>query len=283
VAPDESLLAIEQIRQLKARYFRLLDNKQWDEWGEVFTVDAELRFGPGEDEVLAGREAIVAGVSRVLGDGVTVHHGTTPEIDLVSDTDATGIWAMDDDVSLPGLRLRGAGHYHETYRRDDDGRWRIRSSELVRLRRDLAPDPDPVTIRPAIADLVARYNITADAGRFDDTVALFTDDAVLELPDGERAGRPAIAELFAETAARLRHAARGPAAVRHLSATVQVDVVDAEHATGRAYYVVFLDEGPDHWGRYIDEYRRDDGVWRIARRRVTVDGEVPDSWASTQR
>ena len=39
MAPDESLLAIEQIRQLKARYFRLLDTKQWDEWGEVFTVE----------------------------------------------------------------------------------------------------------------------------------------------------------------------------------------------------------------------------------------------------
>jgi hypothetical protein len=86
--------------------------------------------------------------------------------------------------------------------------------------------------------------------------------------------------MFADTAARLAGDVATPRAVRHVSATHQVDVDDADHARGRAYYVVFLDDGPDHWGRYIDEYRCDDGVWRIARRRVTVDGRVPGSWAS---
>jgi len=283
VEVDERAWEIEQIRRLKARYFRLMDTKQWDEWADVFTADAELRFGPGPDEVLAGRDAIVAGVSRVLGDGITVHHGHTPEIDLVGPVEASGIWAMADDVTLPGLRLRGAGHYHDRYRKDDDGAWRIRSTELVRLRRDLTPDPDPAIVRSAIADLVARYNMGADAGRFDEVVALFTDDAVMELPDAEHVGRDAIGAMFADTAERLRGATGGPGAVRHLSGTLQVDVVDTDQARGRAYYVVFLDRGPDHWGRYIDDYRRDDGVWRIARRRVTVDGEVPDSWSARTR
>jgi len=31
--------AIEQLKQLKARYFRLMDQKRWDEWQEVFTED----------------------------------------------------------------------------------------------------------------------------------------------------------------------------------------------------------------------------------------------------
>ena len=33
------LIAIEQIRQLKARYFRSMDQKDWDLWEQVFTED----------------------------------------------------------------------------------------------------------------------------------------------------------------------------------------------------------------------------------------------------
>jgi hypothetical protein len=31
--------AIEQIKQVKARYFRLVDHKRWQEWGQLFTED----------------------------------------------------------------------------------------------------------------------------------------------------------------------------------------------------------------------------------------------------
>ena len=30
---SEDLVEIEHIRQLKARYFRLMDQKRWNEWG----------------------------------------------------------------------------------------------------------------------------------------------------------------------------------------------------------------------------------------------------------
>jgi hypothetical protein len=36
------LLDIEAIKQLKARYFGLMDQKLWSEWGEVFTADAAM-------------------------------------------------------------------------------------------------------------------------------------------------------------------------------------------------------------------------------------------------
>ena len=43
----EDLVEIEQIRQLKARYFHLMDQKRWDEWEQVFCEDARIfSFGP---------------------------------------------------------------------------------------------------------------------------------------------------------------------------------------------------------------------------------------------
>jgi hypothetical protein len=133
--------AIEAIRQLKARYFRLLDTKQWAAWGEVFTGDATMRVdrgvatGGGSVEQIGteGRAAIVAMVEGSVGPHTTVHHGHMPEIELVSPTEARGIWAMADFVDYPGRRLEGHGHYHETYR-FEDGAWRIASLHLTRLR-----------------------------------------------------------------------------------------------------------------------------------------------------
>ena len=67
---------------------------------------------------------------------MTVHQGHMPEIDLTSETTATGIWALNDIVIWPnGMRLDGYGHYHETYEKGADG-WRIKSSKLTRLHAD---------------------------------------------------------------------------------------------------------------------------------------------------
>ncbi|GAB5451034.1 MAG: nuclear transport factor 2 family protein [Halioglobus sp.] len=127
------LLAIEDIKRLKARYFRALDSRQWDEFSECFTSDlvADFRGAPGT--LSEGRDTFIASLRDVLGDAPTVHHGHSPEIDIYDDNNASGIWAMDDCVDLPGLSLRGWGHYHEQYRREA-GQWRISSTRLTRLR-----------------------------------------------------------------------------------------------------------------------------------------------------
>jgi hypothetical protein len=64
-----------------------------------------------------------------------------PEIDVTSPTTATGVWAMEDMLRWPtGMELHGFGHYHETYEKVE-GRWRIKRSELTRLRMDIT-QPD---------------------------------------------------------------------------------------------------------------------------------------------
>ena len=134
------LLDIEEIKRLKARYFRTLDQKDWDGFGRVFARDAVLEV-PEAGLVERGRDAIVASVSGALTGTRTVHHGHMPEIELAGVDRARGTWAMSDYVEWPrseaGDRfgLRGYGHYLEEYVRED-GEWRIAHTRLVRLRVD---------------------------------------------------------------------------------------------------------------------------------------------------
>lgn len=133
------LVDLEEIKRLKARYFRTLDTKQWKEFGDVFTEDCSLANGPAEDGVVKGRGEIVAYVKRGVSQLNTVHHGHMPEIEFTGTDTASGIWAMFDRLRGDSLVLDGWGHYHEEYRRCEDGRWRISSSRLTRL---CAESPD---------------------------------------------------------------------------------------------------------------------------------------------
>ena len=55
------------------------------------------------------------------------------EIQIIDEKNASGVWAMDDIVELPGLLLQGWGHYHESYRKEE-GVWKIARIKLTRLR-----------------------------------------------------------------------------------------------------------------------------------------------------
>ncbi len=124
---------IEAIRQLKARYFRLLDTKDWDGFRALFTDDVEIDTTDSGGGVESGADTFVAFVREALSSAVTVHHGHTAEIELDSPTTAHGIWAMQDLLIWDnGARMDGYGHYHETYVKTDGG-WRIASSKLTRL------------------------------------------------------------------------------------------------------------------------------------------------------
>lgn len=142
------LLDIEEIKRLKARYFRTLDRKQWDGFAGVFARDAVMEV-PEAAVVERGRDAIVAAVSAALEGTQTVHHGHMPEIEVTGPDSARGTWAMADYVEWPRpeaggrVGLQGYGHYEEEYVRED-GEWRIRRLRLVRLRVDaLPPDAGP--------------------------------------------------------------------------------------------------------------------------------------------
>jgi SnoaL-like domain len=131
---------LEGIRQLKARYFRLMDTKQWESWADCFTADVSATYegAPRANSALPdvvglkGRDELVKGVSTLLAVAKSVHQGFMPELELTSATTARGIWAMFDYVMLPTCHFKGWGHYHEEYVKEGAA-WKIRKIHLTRL------------------------------------------------------------------------------------------------------------------------------------------------------
>jgi len=148
----EDLLAVEAIKQLKARYFLFMDTKRWDEWRDLFTDDVRVEGGPPHE----GRDAFVDFVRTGLQDVQSAHQGHMPIIEVISETSARGIWAMSDDLLFPAghpwagkePRRCGYGHYDEEYRRVD-GEWKIASMRLTRL--VVWDEAVPGTRRPPMA------------------------------------------------------------------------------------------------------------------------------------
>src|SRR5712691_3739618 len=98
----DELVAIEEIRSLKARYFRHMDTKDWEAFADEFTADAIMdTSGEAGGGVIEGRREIVSFVRNAIREVTTVHHGHMPEINIVSPTEATGIWAMEDMLRWP--------------------------------------------------------------------------------------------------------------------------------------------------------------------------------------
>lgn len=133
------LVAIEEIKNLKARYFRCVDFHYWDEFKDLFTADLEIDFAESTS-LPKGRDEFVASVRRRFDSSDrSVHHGHLPEITILDDDHATAIWPMFDLVEMgsdSGYESHtGYGNYTEEYRRCDDGRWRIAKSRLSRIKR----------------------------------------------------------------------------------------------------------------------------------------------------
>lgn len=145
--PLEQLTAIEEIKTLKARYFRSMDTKDWDGFADVFAPGAVMDMSsevPASDDpdagITRGNKLIATFVRSHVGDVTTVHHGHMPEIEILSPTTARGVWAMEDKLRWPEgspiQTMHGYGHYHETYE-VVGGAWHISTLTLTRLRLDV--------------------------------------------------------------------------------------------------------------------------------------------------
>jgi hypothetical protein len=131
------LIAIAEITQLKYRYGRCLDNRQWDEFGATLSPNVKARYGSVyQDRPLEfdTRDAVVEYLSTAMsGTMITEHRFTQPEITVSGDT-ATGSWALSDIVIIPDhdTIVTGSAFYTDKYELGPDG-WQIAETGYYRM------------------------------------------------------------------------------------------------------------------------------------------------------
>lgn len=137
---------LDVLRHLRERYCLYVDAKRWDDLRSLLTDDyqhfATNTVGAAAVRVADSAQAYLERVSKVTTGATTVHLCAMPTIRLTGPGAATGSWAMTDVVSHPsdaGMRFSGRGHYHDDYRRGEDGVWRIAVTRLTRQRLDALP------------------------------------------------------------------------------------------------------------------------------------------------
>ncbi|MCX7863450.1 MAG: nuclear transport factor 2 family protein [Novosphingobium sp.] len=144
----EKLAAIEEIRQLRAKYWRGVDSHDAELVRSILAEDCLLDYTgcmtdpttgvdhmPVMNLVLRGRDSWQT--DNLEGPRiVTVHQGHQYEIEITSETTARGIWYFTDRFFLPEggpfTRLVGYGRYHETYEKAADG-WKLKTTRIERI------------------------------------------------------------------------------------------------------------------------------------------------------
>ena len=145
----ERLLAIEEIKQVKAKYFRGVDTSDGPLVRGILAEDCVMDYmgcctdpKTGQD-FLPSMNIVMRGAASWSDGGfaasgiVSAHHGHNSEITVTSDTTADAIWSMTDQLYMPPgapfAKMTGHGHYHETYEKVG-GRWKIKTLRIVRTR-----------------------------------------------------------------------------------------------------------------------------------------------------
>jgi hypothetical protein len=164
--PLERLMAIEEIRKLKSRYWHSADTGDWDAFEDILTEDAiwdsryERIFARGlpavilppvADAIAAGDPAVIVGARAVIefmrknvSPFVGFHMGGAPIVEVTGPDHGTAIWPFFDHLDN-GNVFRGYGHYHDEYRRVGS-RWLISRVQMTRICRDKGYGDYPIPL-----------------------------------------------------------------------------------------------------------------------------------------
>ena len=132
----DALTDIENIKNLKYRYFRTLDTNDWELFGDCLAEDCTASYGDGEYS-FDGRKAIVDFMSANMSADtfLSMHNGHHPEIAVAGDgNSATGAWYLQDTILdlANKVRLYGTGIYNDRYVKVD-GVWKIAHTGYSRI------------------------------------------------------------------------------------------------------------------------------------------------------
>ncbi len=132
----QMLMDIEAIRQLKHAYFRCIDTANFAELAELFHDEVYVHVIGGTYEwKLDGKAAYLGAVTGAFHrESIGHHNGHHPEIQILGDNEATGIWYLADNMWQLDSRhfTTGTAIYWDRYIKVD-GRWLIRETRYRRV------------------------------------------------------------------------------------------------------------------------------------------------------
>lgn len=132
----QRLMDIEAVKQLKHAYFRCIDTANLEELGTLFHDDVSVHFVGGTYEwKLDSRQEYMDAVKFSFHNQSIGHHnGHMPEIQMLSETEATGIWYLADNMWVLNHNhfTTGTALYWDRYLKVD-GRWLIKDTRYERL------------------------------------------------------------------------------------------------------------------------------------------------------
>ena len=147
----QRLMDMEAIRQLKYAYFRCVDTCNLEELATLFHEDVTVRFVGGNYEwKLQGRADYVKNIGKSFTkEAVGQHNAHHPEIQMLSDTEATALWYLADNMWIlnHNVKTHGTALYRDRYLKVD-GRWVVKhqSYERVYERVERIPEKPNLTV-----------------------------------------------------------------------------------------------------------------------------------------
>lgn len=122
--------------------------------------------------------------------------------------------------------------------------------------------------RAAIRHVQSVYNSAGDRGKVDDMVTAFAPDGVLDIESQSFTGPEAIKAFI--TAVATGGTTADLVGSRHHLTTSRLEFDSDETAQGWTYFFVMRQGVVIQEGTYIDRYRKVEGRWLIAHRRVKM-------------
>ena len=132
----QQLEDVEQIKRLKYRYFRSMDTGDFETLQSLYTDDIRVDYigGTYRWQMEGRRNLIEAQMEAFNSEAIGCHTGHHPEIDILSDTMATGIWYMTD--IFMNFRAKtvfyGSALYRDTYEKINNV-WKIKVTTYKRI------------------------------------------------------------------------------------------------------------------------------------------------------
>lgn len=135
---------VQRVTNRKAQYARFADTKQWDKFVELGLPDARYSYldSSGNPVALEGKPAVfdspkscAAFFGPFFRKQQTLHNISLAEITQTGPDEVEVIWAFEDQLirnnTFWTCRLRGGGHYYETWRKKGDD-WFIADLRMQR-------------------------------------------------------------------------------------------------------------------------------------------------------